>query len=145
MLVSVLVFAHFSWMLWTSFSFCPRLHLRQQITTFVPNPVEGLIVKSFPHYRHTAAMVLTAGSEWKTLKIEAYAAWRDETLPEGNTWEYVGHSCPLVTDRLNPLLRPHVTKCTCYGNIACSSYCKYQRGPALPNGITEPSSPAERQ
>lgn len=37
----------------------------------------------------------------KTPEAEARAARRDETQPEGDTWEYTGYNCPSVTDRIS--------------------------------------------
>lgn len=127
--------------------FCPRLHLRRQIITYVPNPAQGLIVKSFHHYRSTAAMLVTVCSEWNPWNQSPYSmkwwntAWGQHM---GIHWRLLSLG-DWQTKLLNPLLRPYVTKHTCYSNSACSAYHKHHSGPVLTNGIIEPTSPAERQ
>lgn len=115
MLTSVLVFAHFSWSMLCSFY---PFHLRPKLITHAPNPAKCLIVKKIyiMGVKSTAAMLVTVYCEWNPWNQSIYGkkwwntAWGQH---RGIHWLLLSLG-GWQTKLLNPLLRPHVTKHTCY-------------------------------
>lgn len=114
--------------------------------TYALNSAEGFIVTAsvLPvHGGHVCDSLVN--KKKKTLKPKARAARSDETQPEGDTWEYTGYNCPSVTDRISYWIHywDHMWQNTPVTVVMAAVLIISII--VAPDGISEPTSPAERQ
>lgn len=102
----------------------------------------SLLSVDISHVSHVSLFWMKTPENWSQCSVKCWnIAWGRHM---GIHWLLLSLG-DWQTKILKPLLRPYVTKHTCYHNNACSASRKYHNGQLLPSGITEPTSPSKKQ